>query len=173
MMTKLLFLDLDGVLNSTQWSEERPTRGLLPPESAQQAFEEERLDPVCIKRLQHLVHDTNASIVITSTWRRTMPVIEMISMFALYGFEGAPVIGATPQLPTSPGKKITRGTEVQEWLNVNAVVPMRYVCLDDDADYDPRQPLVQTDADIGLQDADIVACRVMLNDLQRSILKPI
>jgi len=164
MFTKLLFLDLDGVLNSTEWAGERPTRGLLPPISAQQAFEEERLDPACVTRLQRLVHDTSASIVVTSTWRQTMPVFEIAAMFALYGFEGAPVIGATLQLPASPGKRITRGMEVQEWLNVNAPALTRYVCLDDDADYDLRQHLVQTDADIGLQDADIVACRVMLYD---------
>jgi hypothetical protein len=54
--------------------------------------------------------------------------------------------------------------EVEEWLKVNAPGAARYVCLDDDADYLPGQPLVQTDADIGLQDADIDACRVKLAD---------
>ena len=52
---KILFLDLDGVLNSTHWAGQRPIRGLLSPELASQALDEERLDPVRVDRLQRLL----------------------------------------------------------------------------------------------------------------------
>jgi hypothetical protein len=102
MTSKILFLDLDGVVNSMHWAWQRPIRGLLPPEVASQALEEERLDPVCVDRLQRLVRETGAQIVVTSTWRHKMSVSEMIAMFALYGFTDAPIIGVTPDLRVLP-----------------------------------------------------------------------
>jgi hypothetical protein len=109
-MTKILFLDFDGVLNSTHWAGQRPRRGLLPPESARQAVEEQRLDPSCVDRLKRLVHLTHASIVITSSWRQNMALSEMVKMFALYEFTDAPLISVTENLSCS------RGIEVAAWL---------------------------------------------------------
>lgn len=45
----IVFLDIDGVLNGIQWAECRPPRGFIPPETAQQAFDEERIDPRCVE----------------------------------------------------------------------------------------------------------------------------
>jgi hypothetical protein len=160
MTGKILFLDFDGVLNSTRWSGLRPIRGLLPPELATQALEEERLDPMCVDRLQRLVRETGVHIVVTSTWRQKMSVSEMISMFALYGFIDAPIIGVTPDLRASANR--TRGIEVAEWLEANQLTSIPYVCLDDDADF-IGLPLVQTDPDLGLQEADVRACQDILN----------
>jgi hypothetical protein len=161
MTNKILFLDFDGVLNSTHWAGQRPIRGLLPPELARQALDEERRDPVCVDRLQRLVLETGVRIVVTSTWRHKMPVSEMIAMFALYGFIDAPIIGVTPDLRAVANR--TRGIEVAEWLEANESRSISYVCLDDDADFDGL-PLVQTDPDFGLQAADLEACRELLND---------
>jgi hypothetical protein len=151
-MTKILFLDFDGVLNSTHWAGQRPRRGLLPPESARQAVEEQRLDPSCVDRLKRLVHLTHASIVITSSWRQNMALSEMVKMFALYEFTDAPLISVTENLSCS------RGIEVAAWLQANA---------DDDADF-AGHPLVQTNTDLGLQESDVQACRVILDAMARS-----
>lgn len=43
------------MLNSTHWAGQRPIRGLLSPELASQALDEERLDPVRVDRLQRLL----------------------------------------------------------------------------------------------------------------------
>ena len=163
MNRKLLFLDVDGVLNSTEWAGHRPHRSLLPPAQADQAFDEQRLDPSCVGRLREVVTAIDASIVISSTWRRRMSVPELIKLLALYGYNNAPIIGATPEVRDSDSS-VTRGTEVAAWLEANAAGSTRYVCLDDDADYLPGQPLVQTDLDLGLQDADVAACREILSD---------
>ncbi len=160
MTSKILFLDFDGVLNSTHWSGQRPIRGLLPPELASQALEDERLDPVCVDRLQRFVRETGAHIVVTSTWRHKMAVSEMIAMFALYGFIDAPIIGVTPDLRASANR--TRGMEVSQYLGANQSKSISYVCLDDDADFNGL-PLVQTDPDLGLQETDLEACRQILD----------
>jgi hypothetical protein len=163
MNQKLIFADVDGVLNGSLWAGHRPHRSLLPPACADYAFEEQRLDPSCIARLREVVNELDASIVISSTWRRRMAVAEFIKLFSLYGYENAPIIGATPEVG-DPHNSITRGTEIAAWLEANAARSTRYVCLDDDADYLPGQPLVQTDVHLGLQDVDVAACRETLAD---------
>ena len=161
MNRKVIFLDVDGVLNGTLWAGRRPTRSLLPPERAQQAFEEQRLDPDCVARLCKLVTELDASIVLSSTWRRRMDIPEFNKLLSLYGYGNPPVIGATPEVRDST-RSVTRGAEIAAWLGANGADSTRYVCLDDDADYLPTQPLVQTNLDLGLQDADVAACRKIL-----------
>jgi hypothetical protein len=161
MNRKIIFLDIDGVLNGTLWAGHLPRRSLLPPELADRAFEERRLDPSCVARLRKLVTELDASIVISSTWRRRMDVPELAKLLFLYGYENPPVIGVTPEVRDST-RFVTRGNEVAAWLDANGADGTLYVCLDDDDDYLPGQPLVRTDLDLGLQDGDVAACRKIL-----------
>jgi hypothetical protein len=93
----IIFLDIDGVLNSTEWSECRPLRGFIPPGTAQQAFDEERIDPHCVEHLRRIVERTGAKLVLASTWRHRMSVAELVRLFALYGWSDGPVIDGTPR----------------------------------------------------------------------------
>lgn len=147
----LLFLDIDGVLNSTTWAGARPIRGFMPPSSARMALDEERLDPACVARLRVLIERTGASLVIISSWRHKMSVAEFSRMLALYGVPGASVVGVTPDLPGP------RGEEVRAWLAEHAP-SAPYAILDDDDDFLDGQVLVRTDPDIGLTGADVEAC---------------
>lgn len=149
---KVLFLDLDGVLNSTRWAGSRPVRGFIPPSTAREAIEEDRLDPACVARLQRIVVMSGASIVLSSSWRHRMPVGELVELFRRLGFPAAPVVGLTPSLPGP------RGREVRAWMQGCAEPVTSYVCLDDDADYEPGQCLIQVDAEVGLQDEDVRLC---------------
>ena len=152
----IIFLDIDGVLNSTEWAEERPPLGLIPPRLAQEALEEERIDPSCVERLRHLVAATGAQLVMSSTWRHRMAVPEFLRLFALYGWADAPIIGVTPYIAG-----LTRGDEVQAWL-LNNDYAGAYVCLDDDEDFRKGQLLVQTDRDVGLTNLDVARCLELL-----------
>lgn len=134
----IVFLDIDGVLNSTAWMEQRPLRGFIPPDTAEEAFAEERLDPAAVARVRQLVEHRGASIVPMSSWRHRMPVPEFARLSALYGWADAPVIGATPDISHA-----TRGEEVEAWLVENGELP--YICIDDDADFLPHQNHIQTD----------------------------
>lgn len=148
----IIFLDIDGVLNSTRWSEERPLRGLTPPRLAQEALDEERIDPDCVERLRGVVRRTGARLVLTSTWRHRMDVPEFVQLFALYGWNEAPVVGITPYIAG-----LIRGDEVEAWLgNNNYAGP--YVCVDDDADFRVGQPFVRTNPEMGLTSLDAERC---------------
>lgn len=157
----LVFLDIDGVLNSTAWSGVRPVRGFIPPSSAEEALEEERLDPACVARLRVLVARTGAKVVITSSWRHKMSITQFSRMLTLYGFPDAPIVGVTPDLPGP------RGEEVRAWL-ANRAPNAPYAILDDDSDFHETQVLVQTNPEIGLSDADVEMCvralRAQLSD---------
>lgn len=55
---RVIFLDIDGVLNSKEFFQNRqPTQGL------------NEIDEEKVKLLQQIVQATNAKIVLTSTWR--------------------------------------------------------------------------------------------------------
>jgi hypothetical protein len=158
-----IFLDVDGVLNSVAWAgghfqDGRPTRGgFIPPSTADEAFEERRIDPACVDRLRGVAQATDAQIVISSSWRTRMPRAEWVRLFARYGWHDAPVVGRTPVLPG------IRGNEVDAWLREYA--PRALCCiLDDDDDFldSQRLVLVHTNPEVGLTDADAIRCADLL-----------
>lgn len=143
---KVLFLDIDGVLNSREWfivnKENIIFYGGLMHRHA------EDLDPVACKLVNALCTEFSLYIVISSTWRKFHTLVEIQRMFAYRGLY-APVIGATPQLRGG-----FRGQEVDEWLHDNPGVT-KHVILDDDGDFKPEQPLVLTNSEYGVCYRDI------------------
>jgi HAD domain in Swiss Army Knife RNA repair proteins len=158
----VIFLDIDGVLNSTEWAAERPLRALIPPRCAQEALDEERIDPRCVEYLRRVIQRTGARLVVTSTWRQRIGVSEFVQLFALYGWNEAPVIGVTPYIAG-----LIRGDEVHAWL-ANNDFSGRYVCLDDDDDFRVGQPLVRTDREVGMTSLDAALCVELLTSTKTS-----
>ncbi len=106
----IVFLDIDGVLNSPGWF------GHWPPKDEVKAGIDVRdlalvtdtyLDPVAVQRLNRLAG--KAEIVISSSWRYGFTVDQIRWMFERRGFHGS-VTGATPKLRES------RGGEILAWL---------------------------------------------------------
>jgi hypothetical protein len=60
---RLCFLDLDGVLNSTDWYNRR---GPILPEHTHLSY---NVDPLAIERLNRLCAATKAKVVFSSSWR--------------------------------------------------------------------------------------------------------
>jgi MoaA/NifB/PqqE/SkfB family radical SAM enzyme len=153
----LLFLDIDGVLNSIQYAIRTKIKGVWG------------LDEDCVERLQRIVDATNCAIVVMSTWRRIHTLQEIADMLVEAGmYEPVPLIGITPVIRY--GRGMVRGHEVREWLYSNSHKCwfynyadgcnqyVRYVCVDDGTDFLPDQPLVRTDKEIGLTDENVVQC---------------
>ena len=55
---KVIFLDIDGVLNSEEYYESFPDGEFIPP-----------IDPVCVERLKRIVDRTGAKLILSSSWR--------------------------------------------------------------------------------------------------------
>lgn len=142
---KIVFLDLDGVLNSIAWYARRG------PHAPEQDYFAYAIDPACMARLNRLCAQTGARIVFSSTWRKGVSLPRLQTAFAGVGC-AARIIGKTPELHGE-----TRGTEIAAWLTIHrAGRDTTFVILDDDADMGLLSVrLIQTDRATGLTDADV------------------
>lgn len=111
---RVLFLDIDGVLNSTRTS---VAHGGYPHELTHT----EAFDWVAIKLLQRLCDSSGIQVVLSSAWRLTHDYKDVAKAFDL------PIIDSTPSLLGC------RGDEIQHWLD-NHVEVTNYAILDDDPD---------------------------------------
>lgn len=155
---KIIFLDIDGVLNSTRThlafsnpnelkSFSSPLTMSTLPEYGEPVYEQIifQLDPISIILLKKVVEDTGAKIVISSTWRIGSAIEHFHKMFDCYGWNTRDIIiDFTPQF----GR--IRGDEIRNWLNENNKIT-RYVIIDDQEDFYPDQKsqLIQTNPHIG------------------------
>jgi hypothetical protein len=120
---KVIFLDVDGVLNSMESTLLYKTMN--------------RLCPVRVGMVKRLCEEAGAEIVVSSSWRA--PSLESTKgVLAEAGAKslGPFIIGQTPRMV---GK---RGHEIAAWLKDNPVDA--YVILDDDSDMLPGQAFVHT-----------------------------
>ena len=139
-----VFLDIDGVLNSTSWWARRTTM----------EFPFREFDPACLERLEVLLYEHDAALVISSSWRSGRDTADVRNLFnevgEFWGLGlGLPerIVGATEVLERE------RGEEVASFCSEHEV--RRYVILDDQTDFFETQPLVWIDPAHGLRDADI------------------
>lgn len=136
---KIIFLDIDGVLNST--------RSLIANGGYGSIFDHDswkELDPVAVKLISHVAKETGSDIVLSSSWRILANKKDII---AFQDFLGVSIIDVTPQ-----SKDDTRGEEIKQWLE-NCKEDIDAFCIvDDDSDMLPEQEgnFVQTDERIGL-----------------------
>lgn len=131
---RVLFLDIDGVLNSTAsciafngYPHDFTPSGL------------NKFDHVAIALIRKLCKVGNVKVVLSSTWR-----LEFTPEQTSDGL-GIPCIDRTKSLPG------TRGVEINEWLSRHPEVEV-YAIVDDNSDMLPEQMerFVQTHMDDGL-----------------------
>lgn len=131
---KVLFLDIDGVLNShrTVYAFGGFAHGLSPEAVAM-------FDHVALALVRNLCRTSGAGVVLSSSWRKLHPWAQIGTAL------GLPIIDATPSLGT------IRGAEIDAWLQLHPEVT-HYAIVDDDSDMLPKQSahFVQTNARDGL-----------------------
>lgn len=143
---KVLFLDIDGVLNSTR---SMVAYSLLFKKHAEVKYE---FDPVSVLLLKRVVQETGCSIVISSAWRITYSLEDLRIIFRDHcDWEdiGEIIIGMT-----GTSANAHRGGEIQEWIDDNTVgvTNFKYAIVDDNSDMLNHQfkRFVKTDCNVGL-----------------------
>jgi hypothetical protein len=121
---KVIFLDIDGVLNCRKTPNPRKFPYIV--------------DEVLLARFQNLLRRTGASVVLTSTWR-----YDPAGLFAAKHY-GIPFIDVTPDLPKQP-----RSKEILVWVRGHPELT-RYAVLDDEDDQLDGLPLFQPSSRTGL-----------------------
>lgn len=163
-MKPLVCLDIDGVLNSSQWFKYCHKHGLG------NKWPEMHLDPKLCRMLQGFLRSNGANLLITSTWRLMMSPEEMVKVLGAKRLT-APIVGFTPELKfdlmDEDQEELQydsgRGLEIQWWLQTHAPdnwqeIPL--VILDDDQDIGCLRPRwVRINRERGLTRADLRTAR--------------
>lgn len=138
---KILFLDVDGVLNSYK------TGGLYA------------LKKPCLRRLQKIVEETGCKIVLSSTWRKDVYALKRLKR--VFSYRGLVIHSTTPILHNK-----WRGYEINQWLKDAQLdyweqKDCKYAIVDDDSDMLPYQLMsfFQTDPEYGM--TDTIAYRII------------
>lgn len=145
MYRRILFVDIDGVLNNEAFFAKRRT---TEPGNRRS----DSIDPENVLNLRGLVMMTGAKIVISSSWRHGDDWLERLQdVFLRAGWSEPPIIGRTPALCNMP-----RGQEIQAWLEQHSAES--YFILDDETDMLPEQQerLLRCDPKTGLTAKDAV-----------------
>ena len=136
---KVIFLDIDGVLNSIAFDRERTS-------------EQGNIDETRLPLLKQILDETGALIVLSSSWRKHWdkePSLcdnlgaEINSIFAIYDIA---IYDKTPRLQSND-----RAEEIRLWLSQNESTTA-YAILDDIAfgwGADLQEHLVKTNSRIG------------------------
>jgi hypothetical protein len=149
---KILFLDIDGVLNSVEWWESLPKQTRLLRQADWDHF-----DPCAVDLVNHILDATGAKVVISSAWRTMMPWEELTELLSKAGLN-ADIIGKTPSKKSSE-----RVNEITGWLDAQEGVE-GIVILEDDWPMEHLEPwTVRTTWLAGIQESDVQKAVDVLN----------
>lgn len=153
MFNPVVFLDFDGVLNTEQYQAELAINGQLNRDKWGLLF-----SPKAVSNLKKIVDATNASIVVTSTWRYIHGLHELKEMWEERSLPGK-LMGILPCDSLQP----TRGEEISEYLS--GLGKLSYVILDDVNEFDQTQfhNLVLVNPVIGISNKDAQKAISILN----------
>lgn len=123
---KILFLDIDGVVNCEKTFQRH--RGVIG------------IDPMMAFRVGKIVLDTDCKVVLSSSWRHSKEGIAEVER------QVVPLLDRTPN-----SDKGFRGDEVAAWLAEHPKVTA-YAILDDDSDFHAGQHHFKTSWKEGITD---------------------
>ena len=139
-MTPVLFLDIDGVLNSQAYFD----RGAVPGHSWASGIERER-----VTLINRIVEATGAPVVICSDWRHLLTLSTLRKLFRRQGFVGR-ILGTTNAL-----RNADRGLECAAWLASTRRPIDAFAAIDDRWDFfDIRSRHVRPNPLRGISDKD-------------------
>lgn len=162
---KVIFLDIDGVLNSMEFYENKPESDLR----------HNPFDRKCVAVLKQIVDATDAKIVLTSSWRggwdkdpsRCHLEGQLLNdIFAEYGFS---VYDKTASLRSG-----RRPMEIKQYLETSGSAINNYVIIDDNdfgwKEFDMDSRLVLTDFQKGGLNTDHAAKAIKILNKKRGFL---
>lgn len=154
-MQKIVFLDIDGVLNNWEWIE----RNRLELHDSTKYF-----DPACVEKLNRILSVTGADVVLSTSWRIVHPRDELEGILRAVGVV-ANIVDETPRGTFND----RRYDEIRAWLRLN-MYEGRYVILDDsvhtfEADTpEEAERIIHTTMNHGLLESHVVAAIHVLGE---------
>lgn len=165
-MKKILFLDIDAVLNTKYWYKQMDKNS--PKDKYGYMF-----DPNSVCNLAKILDRTGADIVISSSWKQ-IGFSELLNMWKERNLPGK-IIDVIPDYmcdelllssELSDGDcYFERGCEIKGWLLKHKCEGILYVIIDDMDDIllEQQSHFVQTDPEVGISDWDATKSIMILN----------
>ncbi len=151
---KLIFLDVDGVLNGHEF---------------QPGAQSNLIRPDCVARLNRILDATGAKLVISSAWRYMIHGGEMTPlgfeyMLRTHGLPAGCVVGFTAKDEAI----LLRGDQIRGWIDRNGYDYDSWLVIDDLTVGMERvsHRQIVTDGTKGLQDDDVERAIEMLSEVQ-------
>ena len=174
---KVLFLDIDGVLNSDNWFGYRlyciknnmydRVLNFIDTNDENTEHKLTMIDDRAVANLNRIVEETGCKIVLSSSWRSSRESENVFTQYILKlkGFKYE-LYSVTPRL-WHKEFGTQRGEEIQLWINKESENNEieSYVILDDDSDMLPEQMnnFIHIDTNIGLAYSDVCKAIKILN----------
>ena len=174
---KVLFLDIDGVLNSENWFGYRlyciknnmfnEVINFVNTTDECIKHKLSMIDDRAIANLNRIVEETGCKVVLSSSWRSCVEDENTLTEYILklkgFNYE---LYDVTPRLWFNDFS-IRRGEEIKLWMDKESEKNEieSFVILDDDSDMLPEQMnnFIQIDGQVGLTDKDVFAAIEILN----------
>ncbi len=157
---KVIFLDIDGVLNS-----ERSLAAFGHRPWSLTPFNWHFFDGVAVRLLARAASETSASVVLSSSWRTDLTTSEDRARLGAY--LKVDIIGATPTAIQGPWGELMgspkRGDQIEAWLAAHPEVE-DWAIVDDVDEVLPSQAkrLVLVDGDVGFSVANMLLLKRIL-----------
>ena len=174
---KVLFLDIDGVLNSENWFGYRlyciknnmfnEVINFVNTNDERIKYKLSMIDDRAIANLNRIIEETGCKVVLSSSWRSCVEAENTLTeyLLKLKGFKYE-LYDVTPRLWFNDFS-IRRGEEIQSWMDKESEKNEieSFVILDDDSDMLPEQMnnFIQIDGQVGLIDKDVFTAIEILN----------
>lgn len=139
---KVLFLDIDGVVNKQDNFNPANKPSIYP------------LDAYCAFLVGRIQLQTGCEVVLSSSWRHHPDGFKIVSEGVVELLDKTPMIHTEKEPFVARGREWThsiRGDEINAWLEKHPEVT-KYAILDDESDFYDNQPLFQTTFEKGLTD---------------------
>lgn len=125
-------MDIDGVLNTQDW------HSRMTEDTSKDEFGWV-FDPVAVENLAHIINETGANIVISSSWK-FLGMTKLKEMWEIRNLPGS-VLDITPNTVSDEmllnanldemEMGVCRGNEIKEWLSKHKGEVSSYVIIDD------------------------------------------
>ena len=122
MTQPILFVDIDGVLNSERFFAKQSKRGITIFHDNAHLF-----DPDAVALLNRIITATNCLVVVSSSWRVFWSLEDILRWMRQAGYAGQ-IHGKTPVIDGGDRRHL----EIERWLYLNDAQETPHVAIDDD-----------------------------------------
>lgn len=148
---RVLFLDCDGVINSTKW---------FSSDKSELLVKDEDVDPNVVERLNKFVQQYDLKIVISSDWRIDNYYKKRLENAGIYNIiDKTPITIFDGYLDTY---QISRGKEIQMWLDKHSEVD-NFIIFDDMEITEHDGHFVKINPMYGLRLEDLIKAKKFLS----------